>query len=364
MSQLEDFFYFPPNQLDPYHELSIGTARSASQASIDVNDEPRKAPRVEAVESKEHSRSPSHAGSYAKHWCITSYADTRPRISDDCLYAMGQQEQCPTSGRLHWQVYMEFAKRLWLPGVKERIGDQAAHLECRRGSRESARDYCSKTETAVAGTNFEHGDFAATAKKQGVLAGVIDAIDDGKSLEDIAEEFPSEWIRYNRGIRELFTIKEARKPATYRPIPVTVLWGPAGCGKSKYVHDYANDRYGGVSYRKSYAKDQTSWWDVYHGQELIVIDDYEGEAPIGEILRLLDGYGHNNLMGIKGSHVKLHGMREVIFTSNTDPRYWHCNEKQEKIRALLRRIGTTLEGDSSMPFQYIKREPVPVIELN
>lgn len=96
------------------------------------------------------------APSQARSWLITSYNIEPPAFllgldKEIIKYGIWQQERCPTTGRLHLQGYFEFSKPMRMSAVKRAIGDAAAHVEPRNGSREEARDYCRKEESRVAG---------------------------------------------------------------------------------------------------------------------------------------------------------------------------------------------------------------------
>lgn len=70
---------------------------------------------------------------------------------DDVRYAIFQLERCDTTGRLHVQGYLEFKGPCRPPAAKRAIGNESAHVEKRRGSRQEARDYARKEETRVCG---------------------------------------------------------------------------------------------------------------------------------------------------------------------------------------------------------------------
>ena len=59
-------------------------------------------------------------------------------------YFVAQKEVCPTSGRLHWQGYIELKDKARLGKVKEVLGCPSAHLEMRRGSQAEAIAYCQR----------------------------------------------------------------------------------------------------------------------------------------------------------------------------------------------------------------------------
>ncbi len=91
----------------------------------------------------------------SRSWCITSFntegfkdrIEAQPKIK----YAVWQLERCPDTGRLHVQAYVEWKAGIRLAAAKRQIGDAQAHLEVRRGTREQARDYCTKEESRVEG---------------------------------------------------------------------------------------------------------------------------------------------------------------------------------------------------------------------
>lgn len=65
----------------------------------------------------------------------------------------GQQERCPTTGRLHHQLIVGFSKQQRIPAVKRIVG--VGHWEPTRSA--AADDYVHKDATSVEGTRFELG---------------------------------------------------------------------------------------------------------------------------------------------------------------------------------------------------------------
>lgn len=90
------------------------------------------------------------ATSQSRSWLITSFNVDSFRDNVDFTnikYGIWQVEECPDTGKLHVQGYFEWRSPVRLAAAKRAIGDPQAHLEARRGSREQARDYCSKEES-------------------------------------------------------------------------------------------------------------------------------------------------------------------------------------------------------------------------
>lgn len=89
-----------------------------------------------------------------------------PTIKTDMVgYYCYQKEICPTTGRDHWQGYLELLGTRKLVGqtLKDQVFlDQSVHIEPSRGTQEQNIIYCSKLESKI-------GDFVewGEKKKQG-----------------------------------------------------------------------------------------------------------------------------------------------------------------------------------------------------
>lgn len=85
----------------------------------------------------------------ARNWMFTAF--NNPVIGvDACIgYYIYQKEKAPTTGKEHWQGYIEFNKKMTMRAVKMLFGDFKLHLEMRKGTQEQAINYCSKLETRM-----------------------------------------------------------------------------------------------------------------------------------------------------------------------------------------------------------------------
>jgi len=96
----------------------------------------------------------------SKYWCFTAFNEPSVQIlmgktDPEIEYCTYQQEQCPGTGRLHWQGYIEFQKKIKRDAVKKILCDLTLHLEKRKGTQQEAIAYCQKDATAVKGTRLE-----------------------------------------------------------------------------------------------------------------------------------------------------------------------------------------------------------------
>lgn len=246
-------------------------------------------------------------------------------FGDSLKYGVAQLER-GESGTLHWQGYVEFSKPRKLGGMKKCI--PAAHFESRKGTQTQARDYCMKTEGRVQGP-FEFGDFKDSGQgKRTDLVSAMKLVKDGKTDFEIAEELPSVWLRYSRGLREYKRICiPSRKTKTH----VSVYYGPTGTGKTRRAFE---------SDPSAYFKPRGDWWDGYEGQATVIIDDFTGWLPYSFLLNLLDRYPL--LVPYKGGFHNF-GSTKIIITSNFKPSEWYNDKVKHPDAPLLRRIEEVVE---------------------
>ena len=87
---------------------------------------------------------------------VTTYTDDEPAYCPILFNYMNfQRECCPTTGRLHWQIYIQCNKKTVLSTLKTHFGNQAhvKNVVIDNG----ASEYCHKEETAIPDTYKEFG---------------------------------------------------------------------------------------------------------------------------------------------------------------------------------------------------------------
>lgn len=224
-----------------------------------------------------------------------------------------QREVCPTTGREHWQGYLELKARQRLAGVKQVLGDPAVHLEPRKGSAIEASEYCSKDETRKAGTlPHELGERSTvTAGARQDLLAVKALLDKGSSELEIADaEFPT-WARNFRAIERYKRLQlEVRSWKT----DLFIICGATGTGKSRICQE---------TYADAYWKPRGNWWDGYDAHETVIIDDFYGWLPWDLLLRLTDRYPLT--VETKGGSVQFVA-KTIVITSNKSPGQWYRDE--------------------------------------
>lgn len=208
--------------------------------------------------------------------------------------------------------------------------------------------YCSKEETRVAGPwwygEWSNGDVESIAGqgKRTDLAEVAVAVGEGKTMKQIALQFPTSFMKYHHGIKDFVSITrhvEARSSMTQ----LVIYWGAAGTGKSRRAMFEAEAR--GAVYRLPKAKDSNViWWPGYEQQPTVIMDDYYGWYPIDEFLKLIDRYEYK--VRTKQDEFVQFNSSMVIVTSNSPHTVWYSSELMQKgnwKEALERRISVNVE---------------------
>lgn len=216
-----------------------------------------------------------------------------------------------------------------LGGMRQLL--ERAHWEPMRGSLQQAIEYCSKEETrdTEAGFGFtEAGDRpngAGVPGSRSDLSEVTTAIKSGQSAEQIFDQFGEQYLKYYKGIERAIGFFSKRR--TWK---TTVHWfyGPTGTGKTRTAFENCP-----LAYFKSASN---HWWDGYHGQETVIIDDYRADfCKFSALLRLFDRYPLS--VEVKGGTVEFLAKDIYITTPHSPERTW-ASRTNEEIGQLTRRI--------------------------
>lgn len=229
----------------------------------------------------------SRLDSRARCWCFTlnnyEQKDAERLAELDCKYIVFGYE-VGESGTKHLQGYVEFTHGKTLSAVKKYTGCPSIHLETRKGTPEQAATYCKKDK------NFTEKGIISHQGKRTDLDDVAEAIVD-KSFDPL--DFPVMMIKFHKGIDALLNC--TMKDREHKPY-IEWRFGDTGVGKTHGViqkHGIEN----------CYIKDGTMWWNNYSQQDVILIDDFDGNWPFRDLLRLLDHYPYQGQY--KGGYIKI-----------------------------------------------------------
>lgn len=259
--------------------------------------------------------------SKVRHYCATFFIEPKIKLPDGVRYAIYGKEICPSSGKTHWQSYLEFNKPMRMAAVKKMYDDKTIHLEERRGTRDQARTYCMKDNMFE-----EFGQWISGQGHRSDLDNFVEKLKGGTKLSELMLEEPRLYCQYRNGLKDIAAeIFKAEIPA-FREVEVILITGPTGCGKTRQAMAEATYKIQGS---------QLQWWQDYEGDEVICIDEYNNDMKITDMLAILDGYKLR--LNIKGSHTYA-AWKKVYITTNLKINEVHENAKNAHREAFFRRI--------------------------
>lgn len=203
-------------------------------------------------------------------------------------YIVYQLEECPSTGRLHLQGYVQLEKKARLAQVKEVLMDPAAHLEVARGTPAENKAYCTKAETRVGEEPYEYGEMGVgRGERTDLVAAFAQAAFEGTANLELFKEYPKQFLLHaNRlsAVRELSTPRDKGFETE-----LILVIGGTGLGKSTWVQDRLADREHQLGLPRPYDKEAGRWWDGYTGTEDVHIADFSpGSIPAQTMKRLCD----------------------------------------------------------------------------
>lgn len=269
----------------------------------------------------------------SRAWCFTYFNYTKELNLDDpiVVYAVWQEETCPTTLRPHLQGYVYIKHPTTMKVVKELLDAPGAHLSIARGTPSSNRVYCTKEETRIPGTAFREIGVMPQQGKRIDLILLQDALTRGATPQEIATNHFDLWLRYPRIYERWST--DIIVPRATGLFSCTLLYGAPGLGKSLWV-----DRFVPGGYRKPVGL----WYDGYRGERAIILDDFRGHSmSFTEFKLLVDRYPLR--VQVKGSFCHM-AATEFYITSNYRPEEWWDKDKigPSGVTALKRRITRVL----------------------
>jgi len=215
-----------------------------------------------------------------RSWCFTNFD---LEFDYDALFDKGQIrymawaiETCPSTGKQHHQGWLYFHNQ---QGSFKNVGASlgGAHVETMKGSILENDAYCSKEgQLNVLGTK-PPGQGARTdldAEKERIMSGEVTA-------DEICQENPTFYHQYGRTLNKLEELALRKKWRTWQTVG-TWYTGPTGAGKSHAC-------FTGYDPSTHYVKClQDEWWDGYTGQEVVILNEFRGNIPFGDLMDLVD----------------------------------------------------------------------------
>lgn len=267
------------------------------------------------------------------YWSITLFDETDTPLSHPnpdegpLQFYCYQQEICPTTNKVHYQMYVIFKARIRFSTVKKTLEKvyefKKYHIEESRGTPQHNINYCQKEESCVAGTYVQWGvpPEVSSQGKRSDLQNIMKKLTDNEQIGNILQEIPQS-IKY---IGHMEKAKVYLSKPALRDISVEYIHGKPGTGKSRMVYEKIQH----YSYYTPLITETQIWFDGYQGEDILWLDDIDiSKYPREFILRLLDRYPLK--LPIKGGSVNAN-YTKVYITSN-----YHFTTIKDP--AILRRI--------------------------
>lgn len=233
------------------------------------------------------SESKEQRNTQSRGWIVTLPADRYTR--DDIMTKFanytfeGQREIGADSGFDHWQLWIENATPIAFSTLRNKFPE--GHFEMRRGTKQEAHAYVTKTETST-GETISKGELDLEDRRgtRNDLSKARDAVLAGASVDHVITSVPGAW-RHARSLRDLRDAALADKfSASERDVTVHYIHGEPGVGKTRMIFD--RHRYRDVYRVNSYRNP----FDRYDSQSVIVLDEFYGQLNMEFMLNLLDRY--------------------------------------------------------------------------
>jgi hypothetical protein len=154
-----------------------------------------------------------------------------------------------------------------------------------------------------------------------------------RPIRDVAMDHGAYYIRFHKGMHALRALVLTPRKLI-EPPEVIVLWGPTQTGKTyRAFNKYWNDIPHYV-----WKPSNEKYFDGYDGEDKIILEEFRGELPWGDLLSLLQEYECR--APVKYGFVQIQASKFII-TSPSPPCEWYRhkhNDKYDKFSQLQRRI--------------------------
>lgn len=273
----------------------------------------------------------------ARRWCFTAWSlPTCTTLPDECRYIRWGEEICPTTGKIHWQGYLEFHKQKRIKWIRKWFLDYGVKdikLIMANGNASQNDAYTGKD-----GKNVVTLGESAPQGRRSDLKGLALHIKQGDingMRQGITDEFITGGLQAIKTAESLLKLFEQKRD--WRPT-VIVCHGSSGTGKSRWCRDNFPDAY--------WCGKTSKWWEGYDGHETVIIDDFRDTwADYDDLLRIVDCYPYR--IENKGGSRQLLAKR-IIFTSCFPPSKWYPHVRESKLQ-LERRLETIHDFDQGVP---------------
>ena len=261
-------------------------------------------------------------------------------------------DEIATTGTYHTHIFLYSKSPIRFETIKRRF--PTAHIEKALGTAYANREYIQKSgkwensekaETSVEGTFYEFGEIPSEPEEHDPkMHKLIQEIKAGLSTTEIIERNPSLALRTREidALRDKLTYDQHKDKN--RTVEVIYLFGASGTGKTSSI--YKNHPASEICRITDYGRRDSTRFDAYHGQDVLVFEEFNSQIPIETMLNYLDVYPLH--LPARYSD-KLACYTKVYITSNLPLHEQYKAEQEsrpETWNAFLRRISKVYAFDA------------------
>ena len=271
-------------------------------------------------------------------------------------------DEIGTTGTYHTHVYLYSQSPIRFKTVKNRF--PIAHLEKAYGSARDNRDYIlkqgkwegdRKSETSVEGTFYEFGILPnEKEEKNPKMYRLLQYVKEGMTSTEIIDDTPDFAFNLKNidALREAYTSEKFRH--NNRKLEVTYLFGASGTGKTSSI--FKKHPPSDICRITDYSGKNGIRFDAYHGQDVLVFEEFNSQIPIEAMLNYLDIYP---LTLPARYNDRTACYTKVYITSNQplNKQFTHAQRtRPETWKAFLRRIHSVYEYKFDGTVEQIEKE--------
>ena len=203
---------------------------------------------------------------------------------------IGENNTYHTHVFIHSESPMRFStvkNRFPTANIKKALGTAYENREYIR--KEGKWEDTKKSETTVDGTFYECGDMPTPKEENNPkMYKLLKDVKDGLTTTEIIDDSPSFAFKVKDIdiLRETYTSAEFK--SKFRDIEVTYLYGASGTGKTSSI--FRNHLPTDICRITDYSSKNGIRFDAYHGQDVLVFEEFNSQIPIEAMLNYLDIY--------------------------------------------------------------------------
>lgn len=263
------------------------------------------------------------------------------KLKGATYYVFGKE--VGASGTPHLQGYVHWRTPRAFRAVCNYI--KGWHIEPTKGTNTQAIEYAKKD-----GDWIEWGDPPKQGDR-GDLKAIKDSIVEGKKVDEIIMENPIMFHQYGRTLNKIEDLTMRKKFRTEMTQGIW-FWGPTGVGKS---HNAFKDFTPETHYVLNI--NDNGWWEGYTQQDTVIINEFRGQIPYGELLDLLDKWPKTVKRRCR-EPVPFTSKVVIITSSKSPEECYHGIVLNDSLEQLLRRLkvinltggnGTEVVGGNTSP---------------